>query len=301
MLISICIPTYNRKNLLSRAILSALDQDYQNLEIVVCDNASTDGTEEIMLEMINKYPKVKYFRNEQNAGMVANWKLCLERAKGDYYMILDDDNYLIYNSYITDAAEGIKKHSNINLVFGDFLIRFKSKDSLQHYELPAYSTGLDVYIEYFNKKKVPEIFFVILNRKVALKYSFYEEDIVTHDVQSFLASMLTGNVYYIKRVTGIYDLTGGDNLVYNLEGYWKDYINYQEKVIDIAKSIHIDKDIYQVPFKRQISRTYVSIVNNKNPVDVAWYKAKIKSLYGITFLMYLGGYTKLRNIYKKLF
>ena len=60
-LVSVLIPTYNRKKMLKRALDSVLQQTYKNIEIYVSDNASTDNTIELMYEYSNKDKRIIYF------------------------------------------------------------------------------------------------------------------------------------------------------------------------------------------------------------------------------------------------
>lgn len=90
--ISICIPTFNRADLLEKTILSCLNQTQKPFEILVVDNHSTDTTKEVA----EKYKKkgIKYFRNRKNLGIVGNWNKCIEYAKGNYITILHSDDLL---------------------------------------------------------------------------------------------------------------------------------------------------------------------------------------------------------------
>ena len=66
-LLSICIPTYNRKKCLQQCIDSIVEQSvFSELEIVVSDNGSNDGTEEMMSGYVAKYPNIVYSRNPEN-------------------------------------------------------------------------------------------------------------------------------------------------------------------------------------------------------------------------------------------
>ena len=71
-LVSLAIPVYNGKAYLVDAITSCLAQDYDNFELIISDNASTDGTERICREFATKDARVKYFRNEKNLGAGRN-------------------------------------------------------------------------------------------------------------------------------------------------------------------------------------------------------------------------------------
>lgn len=75
--ISVTIPTYNRKKMLKRAIDSVLAQDYKNIEVIVSDNASTDGTDTLMQEYAND-SRIIYIRNSENIGPVKNGRQAKE-------------------------------------------------------------------------------------------------------------------------------------------------------------------------------------------------------------------------------
>jgi len=90
-LVTIAIPTYNRAgSYLPQALQSALGQTYPNLDIVVADNCSSDGTEAIVRGLVDS--RVRYFRHTVNIGAHANSKFCLEQARGVYFLLLQDDN-----------------------------------------------------------------------------------------------------------------------------------------------------------------------------------------------------------------
>jgi glycosyltransferase involved in cell wall biosynthesis len=98
-LVSILIPVYNREKLISETIECAINQTYKNVELVICDNASTDGTWGILENYAQKDPRIKIFRNEENVGPVLNWKKCLDNATGEYGKILWSDD-LISETFI---------------------------------------------------------------------------------------------------------------------------------------------------------------------------------------------------------
>lgn len=91
-LVSILIPVYNREDMLKRAVDAALNQTYDNIEVIISDNASTDNTWEVCLDYAKKDKRVKVFRNEKNLGPVLNWKCCIDRATGELGKILFSDD-----------------------------------------------------------------------------------------------------------------------------------------------------------------------------------------------------------------
>lgn len=104
-LVTIGISTYNRvASTFPAALQSALDQDYPVLEIIVCDNASEDGTAEFMAEQ--RDPRLRYHRHPANIGPNANFNACLERAQGQYFLLLHDDD-LLDPTFVTRAMAAI--------------------------------------------------------------------------------------------------------------------------------------------------------------------------------------------------
>lgn len=92
--ISILIPVFNRQDYISDCIQSALNQTYQNIEVVIVDNASEDDTWGICLTFAAKDPRIRIFRNETNIGPVLNWKKCFDKAQGLYGKILFSDDLM---------------------------------------------------------------------------------------------------------------------------------------------------------------------------------------------------------------
>lgn len=83
--VSIGLPVYNGENYLAEAIESILAQTYQNFELVIADNASTDTTEEICRSFAEADARVLYFRNEHNLGAAPNFNKSFELSSGKYF------------------------------------------------------------------------------------------------------------------------------------------------------------------------------------------------------------------------
>ena len=93
-LVSILVPTYNRVKFIEETIESALKQTYWNIEVVVVDNASTDGTWEKICSLASENERIKATRNDNNIGPVRNWIRCVELASGIYGKILWSDDLM---------------------------------------------------------------------------------------------------------------------------------------------------------------------------------------------------------------
>jgi glycosyltransferase involved in cell wall biosynthesis len=92
--VTVAIPTFNRRGTLRRAVESALGQTHGDLEVVVSDNASTDGSGELLDELARADARVRVVHQPRNSGMVANLDAAARLARGDSVMLLADDDWL---------------------------------------------------------------------------------------------------------------------------------------------------------------------------------------------------------------
>jgi glycosyltransferase involved in cell wall biosynthesis len=116
-LVTIGLPTYNRAPSLPRAISSALAQTYRNLELVISDNASTDGTQRLCREASEQDARVRYFRQPVNIGPTANFNAVLSAARGEFFMWLADDDWLDH-SFVSECLRTLLERSDYTLVCG---------------------------------------------------------------------------------------------------------------------------------------------------------------------------------------
>jgi glycosyltransferase involved in cell wall biosynthesis len=116
-LVSIGIPTRNRAASLERAVRSALAQQWDELEIIVSDNASTDGTAALCDELAAADPRVRYVRHASDIGAEANFQSVLEAAGGAFFMWLADDDW-IDAEYVAACATWLDQHPDHIVVCG---------------------------------------------------------------------------------------------------------------------------------------------------------------------------------------
>lgn len=91
-LVTIGIPTRNREQFLARALDATLAQTWPNLEVVVSDNASADGTQALCEGRAKIEPRLRYLRQPRDLGFSGNFQACLDAARGTYFMWLADDD-----------------------------------------------------------------------------------------------------------------------------------------------------------------------------------------------------------------
>lgn len=110
-LFSIIIPTYNRANMIGKAIESVLCQSYSNWELIIISDGSTDNTEEILNTYTVSDPRIKYFRQE-NKGRSSARNLGINNCVGDYVCFLDDDDYYLEDFLLEFSIEIENKKFN---------------------------------------------------------------------------------------------------------------------------------------------------------------------------------------------
>ncbi len=126
-LVSIIMPTYNRKNVIGEAIDSCLRQTYDNIEIIICDDHSNDGTKEYVINRISKDSRIKICENpEGKKGANAARNTAIRMAKGKYLTFLDTDDYLLDDS-IENRIKVFEENRKVALVYGNVYFEHKGR------------------------------------------------------------------------------------------------------------------------------------------------------------------------------
>jgi glycosyltransferase involved in cell wall biosynthesis len=113
-LVTIVIPTYNRAgSYLRQTLESALHQTYSNIEILISDNCSVDNTTEYIRSITDS--RLKYFRHEQNIGPNKNCDFCIAQAKGDYILVLHDDD-VIDEDFVDACMRAIDYQAGVGII-----------------------------------------------------------------------------------------------------------------------------------------------------------------------------------------
>lgn len=128
--VSICIPIFNGADYIRQAIHSVLEQDYQDYEIIVVDNASTDQTVEILEAMLLRGgDRIHVYKNDQNIGLAGNLNKCLEYARGEYIKFLCVDDLLLPGC-LGKMVAGLDTYPTVTVVCGGRLAVNKTGESL---------------------------------------------------------------------------------------------------------------------------------------------------------------------------
>ncbi|MCX5701520.1 MAG: glycosyltransferase family 2 protein [Candidatus Omnitrophica bacterium] len=114
-LVTVVIPTFNRSELLRRAVESCIKQNYRELEIIIVDDASCDNTQEV----VNSFgdPRIRYIRHERNSGLSAARNTGIRNANGEFIAFLDDDDEWLPSKIESQIKIFKQEYEKIGLVF----------------------------------------------------------------------------------------------------------------------------------------------------------------------------------------
>jgi hypothetical protein len=139
-LISVIIPTYQRPQLLRRAIRSVLEQTYLHLRVCVFDNASDEETAAAVADLAREDERIRYVRHEKNIGMTANFAYGMRRVETPFFAMLSDDDYY-YPTFFEAAMEKFARYPDAALSAATTVIRYANGqmqigDAVDGYFLP---------------------------------------------------------------------------------------------------------------------------------------------------------------------
>lgn len=116
-LVSIGIPTHERVSTLGRALASAVAQTHTALEVIISDNSSHDGTEALCRAAAARDTRIRYIRQPSNRGSTTNFNELFEACRGDYVLMLADDDWLD-RDYVAACLTTLCSEENVALVGG---------------------------------------------------------------------------------------------------------------------------------------------------------------------------------------
>ncbi len=206
-LVSIIITSYNRSEWIIDAIESALKQNYSNIEIIISDNCSTDGTKSIVAKyLLNS--KIKFYENESNIGMFLNFDNAIKSlANGKYFVILNSDDILINNSFISDCVDLVNLDSKLFLIKSKSAYFTKKSVNFQTYNVgnfysKVFKSGSEAFLNYTGSEDLSWAG-VFVNRNEFLKLNVFNSNNnnTYFDVVSNLQLMILGNVYFFDKIS----------------------------------------------------------------------------------------------------
>lgn len=173
-LVSIGLPTYNRASTLRRAVESALAQDYQNIELVISDNASTDETQAICVEVAARDKRVRYIRQQTNQGATVNFREVLKQSRGEFFMWLSDDDWMD-DSYVSQCLSVLLAQPDLGLVCGRERYYENGKFVFESTRINLLQeSGAERVRAYYEQVSMNGTIYGLMRREQIAKVPFYE-------------------------------------------------------------------------------------------------------------------------------
>lgn len=152
MKISICIPQFNRIELLKKNLAIISRQTYPDIEVIVSDDCSTDNTREEIekIRQSYKYP-VTYFRFDANQGYDRNYRKSLEIATGEYGIVLGNDDSLYGDDAIEKLASYLERFNYPDIGYCNYVEEMQPGVVIERaFSTSVHGSGVDVALKHFN-------------------------------------------------------------------------------------------------------------------------------------------------------
>ena len=114
--VSIGLPVYNGEQFIRESIDSVLNQTFQDFELIISDNASTDNTPTIVDPYVKRDSRLQYYRNDKNFGAAYNYNRLVKMAQGEYFKWISHDD-VIAPTYLERCVEILDHHDDVVLCY----------------------------------------------------------------------------------------------------------------------------------------------------------------------------------------
>ncbi len=114
--VSVCVPSYNHSKFIKELIESVLSQTFTDFELIICDDASTDSSVEIIKSFNDR--RIRFYQNEKNLGIVETMNRCISLAQGEFINIIGSDDAMLPNNLLK-KVEFLKAHPYAGIVYSD--------------------------------------------------------------------------------------------------------------------------------------------------------------------------------------
>ena len=196
---SLIIPSYNRAHSIKKAINSILAQSFQDFEIIVIDDCSTDDTTNVIESM--RHPKIHYFRNELNQERCVSRNIGIQKATGTYICFLDSDDYHLPHHFEI-LYEEIQKQNEPKGFFFTNSWNETSQGVRSERGCPVYSE-IEPYTYFLHYTVNPQRWAV--HKEVLGKHAFDPEIVICEDMDTSLRILVAGvPIYHINERTTVY-------------------------------------------------------------------------------------------------
>ena len=299
LLVSVIIPTYNRADLISRAIASVREQSYQNLEIIVVDDASKDETSRVVRQIDDC--RIKYIRHQTNLGGSESRNTGIKMAKGEYIAFLDSDDVWLSDKLKHQLAAISQQDCPDNLVcYSQF--QKSSQVFYQRSILPRKGKQKNETIpDYFWLSGGEMLTSTLLISRTLATATLFEPGLVKHQDLDFVIRLEQqgAKFIFVPQVLAIWHNEARSDRIskkanYQLSLNWIE--QYREQISDRALQGFLLKEIVPKMIREPESKAKAA-----NLIFKAWREGVISPFYGLYLLIKLATPRNYQQQIKKLF
>ncbi len=260
-LFSVIIPTYNRRHVVCEAVSSVLKQSYQNIEVIVIDDGSEDGTERVFREEKNQQ-RVHYFLID-HGGVQRARNYGLSKAKGDLVLFLDSDDVLLPNC-LEKMNMKYKADTELGAVYG--LTGLRNLDGSYKLARNDYLEGR-VYKEVLKQGYLTSTSFISMRKEVFEKIGQWDINLPSSQDDDMCFRLAKNyKISLINEIVGIYGVGAGNQIGGSEKrvalGWWMLWQKYENDVVS-----YCGKDILKYHFEECAERfKKCGLINEYNDV-----------------------------------
>jgi glycosyltransferase involved in cell wall biosynthesis len=195
-LVSIVVACYNGINFLEQQLNSLDTQEYPNLEVIIVDDASTDGSYECLTDYVATRSNYRLIRNETNHGLVATFDKAINLARGDYIALCDQDDIWFPNKIqqlMSNIDESWLIHSDANLINQHGVVFQGSYFASCKHEISSYA-------QYLIENNVTGCTCLFRKKLLVVIDNHFPQGVTVHDrILAILAAKING-IKYLNQV-----------------------------------------------------------------------------------------------------
>ena len=302
MKISIILPTFNRSQILKETIYDIQNQTFENYELIIINDASTDNTLKVIQEFNKKDSRIKIINNKENYGCAKSREIGLSHSKNEIIVFIDDDDK--WNNQKLKKQYDAMMHKNSDIVISDYNILIDKKKIYK--KMYAFSQNFKQNIL---EKPGPFFQCVMIKKKIIQKMNnpFDTKSVPSEDWNFFIElSKLNPTVSYINEALFTWKIHS-DNQSLNLEkeaialeyiiNKHYDYIKSECNVKVLANHYRRIARIYEKQYNlKNIKRLYIKAFQI-NPMSIKNIFYYILVLIGYQYSQFIiSGVRKLRGM-----
>lgn len=277
-LVSIIIPTYNRRMMLEECLDSIFKQSYKRIEILIVNDHSSDDTDDFLSNLLSQVKNTVVFTNETNMNAGYNRNFAFQHARGKYIIFMDDDDFYIDPQFISNGVKKLEERDSLTFVSANSFIQNVITNQLEFHALniKGLIKSSDYLAGFQTRYQKPLSTFTSIFRKSTLEDLGFKSMQMMNDVSIYLRALLTGEVVVMEDIIGVYRIHS-NNLTNHLSA---DFMisNLQEKI-----------GVYRLGINRTNSEIDIHWIDNQYDSTIRYYirdsKAEFTSVLKVSLWM----------------